>query len=354
MPQTPPAPPAQTPLIALFSPGVEFQSGAMAPYTVPITVSNLPEVGTLTLRVTYNPMVLRAQAAVPEEVRRLAPPRTDSGNAAALLYGARLVGRAATLNRVVLERPLISDDSAIIRAALADTMLERALRAARLRAYRVVPLMLADTGRMGYTMWRVRTPNLFPSRGMNSLLEGLTLRGYERLRRGQAAGAADLRAAIGVGLMMYEREPTTWGSASGLRAVQRAATLLARAARRDTALAGAAARAAEWADRRNGALMNASRSLALQFDSALAAVVDTSLPFSVRAEMLYYGSIGEVFAGPWRAFAGPSGAAWRRVRAYQQHPDPDFVAVAQAADTVLTRIERVGRWARLRGLLRGQ
>ena len=57
-------PPAQGPAIALFAPGTEFQSSALAPYTVPIAVSNLPEVSTLTLRVTYNPSVLRAQAAV--------------------------------------------------------------------------------------------------------------------------------------------------------------------------------------------------------------------------------------------------------------------------------------------------
>jgi hypothetical protein len=39
----------------------EFQAGNNAPYTVPIMANNLPEVGTLTLRVTYNPMALRAQ-----------------------------------------------------------------------------------------------------------------------------------------------------------------------------------------------------------------------------------------------------------------------------------------------------
>ena len=60
-----PAPPAQPPLIALFSPGTEFQSGASAPYTVPITVANMPDVGTITLHVTYNAAVLRAQAAMP-------------------------------------------------------------------------------------------------------------------------------------------------------------------------------------------------------------------------------------------------------------------------------------------------
>jgi general secretion pathway protein D len=60
-PAVPPQPPA---LIALFSPGTEFQSGVSTPYTVPITVSNLPEVQTISLRVSYNATSLRAQAAV--------------------------------------------------------------------------------------------------------------------------------------------------------------------------------------------------------------------------------------------------------------------------------------------------
>jgi hypothetical protein len=35
----------------------------MAPYTMPITVANLPEVGTITLRITYDAHILRAAAA---------------------------------------------------------------------------------------------------------------------------------------------------------------------------------------------------------------------------------------------------------------------------------------------------
>ncbi len=65
-PLAPAEPPAaqQPPTISLFSPGTEFQSGALAPYTVPVTAANMPEVGTISLRVSYNPAVLRAQAAV--------------------------------------------------------------------------------------------------------------------------------------------------------------------------------------------------------------------------------------------------------------------------------------------------
>jgi general secretion pathway protein D len=62
--QPPALPPSPAPMISLFSPGTELQSGAMAPYTVPITVANLPEGGTITLRITYDARILRAQAAV--------------------------------------------------------------------------------------------------------------------------------------------------------------------------------------------------------------------------------------------------------------------------------------------------
>jgi hypothetical protein len=62
--EPPPMPPAQPGTIAVFAPGTEFQAGSLAPYTVPITASNLPEVSTLTLRINYDSMVLRAQTAV--------------------------------------------------------------------------------------------------------------------------------------------------------------------------------------------------------------------------------------------------------------------------------------------------
>jgi general secretion pathway protein D len=63
-----PVTPADTPPVAtpttmsvVASPS-QFQAGAAAPYTVPIMVAGAPDIGTLTLRVTYNPAVLRAQA----------------------------------------------------------------------------------------------------------------------------------------------------------------------------------------------------------------------------------------------------------------------------------------------------
>jgi hypothetical protein len=60
----PAAPPQQPAIISLFSPGTDFQSGVSTPYTVPITVANLPEVQTISLRVSYNSTSLRAQTAI--------------------------------------------------------------------------------------------------------------------------------------------------------------------------------------------------------------------------------------------------------------------------------------------------
>jgi general secretion pathway protein D len=56
------APPPETGAARItLTPTGDYLSGNATPYTVPITVTGLPEVGTVTLRITYNPMVLRAQ-----------------------------------------------------------------------------------------------------------------------------------------------------------------------------------------------------------------------------------------------------------------------------------------------------
>ncbi len=62
-PAAQPAPNTPPGQISVVVPATQFQSGAATPYTVPIVATNLPPVGTLTLRVSYNPTVLRAQTA---------------------------------------------------------------------------------------------------------------------------------------------------------------------------------------------------------------------------------------------------------------------------------------------------
>jgi len=62
-PEAPPAPPPPAgPTQISVTAAPQFQAGATMPNTVPISVSNASDIGTVTLRVTYNPQVLRAQA----------------------------------------------------------------------------------------------------------------------------------------------------------------------------------------------------------------------------------------------------------------------------------------------------
>jgi general secretion pathway protein D len=102
VPITPANPPASTApqppaLIAVFSPGTEFQSGAMQPYTIPLTVSNLPEISQLSLRVTYNAQILRAQAAAPGTFM-------NQGNVSATFVAPRIDPNAGTID-LVFSRP---------------------------------------------------------------------------------------------------------------------------------------------------------------------------------------------------------------------------------------------------------
>lgn len=298
---------------------------------------------------------VRAEREPPDEALRLAPPRSDSGNAAEVLYARGPVrGRNATVVRLVRNLPFSADDSAVLRQARSDSTLERGLRAARMRTFSVVPMLVSDTANDMRMFWaRIPQPSTPLLRGAGTMADGLILRGWERARRGQrAAGAADLGAAIGIGLMMYEREPATFGAVRGVRVVEHAARLLGAVAR-DTATAGAALRVAAWAERRQRALRDAQLVLFVEPDSSLAAVTDTTLPFPVRAHALYWGGLQTMRKNPWRAFRGPTDALWRRAKAYEVHHDPDFAALGLALDTALTRIERVGRWRRARLFLRG-
>jgi hypothetical protein len=294
---------------------------------------------------------LRAGVTLPREASQLAPPRTDSGNAAAVLFGMpdRLTRSRVVLERIERGQELGADDAALLREAQRDSTLDALVAAARMRSYAAVPLLLQDT--VGPSrLYGVRLASLFPNGTAGSTVDLLTVRGYARYRAGQRAAALrDIQAAIGLGLMRYQREPSWSGSRRGLQSTGAAAAVLARLLERaDTGTAGAARRLAEWARTRYEADLSAWRGLFAAPDSGLAALVDTLMPFPVRATMLYEGSLYWTTANPWRAFRGPPAAVWRRVHAYAESPDPDLRLLAAAADSALTRIERVGRWNRLR------
>ncbi len=60
---SPPAPQATPAQLVISSPAAEFQMGG-APYSVPINISNVSQLGTITVTVTYDPAVLKADAVV--------------------------------------------------------------------------------------------------------------------------------------------------------------------------------------------------------------------------------------------------------------------------------------------------
>lgn len=297
---------------------------------------------------------LRAYATHPPEAARLRLPRTDSGAAATLLFGRRAgASRGATVMRLARGMPLDSLDRERLAQAAGDTTIDVAHRAARRQAWGVVGLMLADTTQVG-RFWNVTVPEIYTRSGVTHAVNGLILRGYVRARSGRFdAAREDFRAAISLGLMMHEREPSMAGANAALGLVRSAARLLAESAeRRDTALAGAARRLAAWTDERIPTFSNLWRPLYENPDSARAAIADTTLPFPFRAEALYLGTIGEVFRDAWRMFRGPSGDAYRTVRAFQSSPDTELAALALAADSGLARIDRIGGIRRIRGLTR--
>lgn len=296
---------------------------------------------------------LRAHRSLPAEAELLRLPRTDGGDAAALLpIGRGTPARSATVRRISRGMALDSSDRNRLAQATTDTMVDAALRAARMTSYRIVPIMLADTTQAG-RFWNVRVPEIYARGGVVHAANGLILRGYQRARAGRAEAAReDLRGAISVGLLMHQREPTMAGSNAGLNLVRTACGILADVAGRDTATAHAARRLAAWAAERTETFSNMWRAIYTNHDSARAALPDTTLPFGFRAEALYLGTIGEVFQDAWRMLWGPSRGAYRTVRAYQSSPDPDLAALALAADSALHQIDRVGGFQRIRGMSR--
>lgn len=294
---------------------------------------------------------LRAHRALPSEAELLRLPRSDSGDAAALLPIRRGgPSRSATVMRMARGMALDSSDRSRLAQAMTDTLVDAALRAARMTSYRIVPVMLADTTQSS-RFWNVRVPEIYTRGGVTHAANGLILRGYARVRAGRAdAAREDLRGAISLGLLMHAREPTMAGANAGLNLVRTACRILADAAgRRDTATANAARRLAAWTAERTDAFSNLWRAIYTNHDSARAAIADTTLPFGFRAEALYLGTIGEVFQDAWRMFWGPSRHAYRTVRTYQSSPDPDLAALALAADSALRQIDRVGGFQRIRG-----
>ena len=298
---------------------------------------------------------LRADRAAPPEAALLAPPRTDSGNAAAQLGSLPNARRyQVAYMRMMRHQSADSADPGVSAALLRDTMLDRVAAAARMKDYLAATRMLADTAQSA-VLFGVRIPLFFGSFSRVRAVEMLIARGYARAAAGrQDQARGDYRAAIGLGLMMIARDPSLIASAQGARLVGDAASRLGEITpRRDTATARAAERLVQWSTR----VGNDARGMTFAFgvpDSLLAGATDTTLPFPLRAEAVSGGAFGSLMRGPWSVYRGPTRATFRIVRAVEQDPDRELAAIALAIDTALARVDRVGGWTRLRWYMRAQ
>lgn len=296
-----------------------------------------------------------AWGTVPAEARRLAPPRTDTGNAAQFLHETPDGPWPwITLRRLELGRPLEASDSAVLVRVMTDPTLDGVARAARMRRFAVTAMALATEGQRD-RLFGTTVPSLWVTPYATVRSDLLALRARQRAARGQRAAAMeDLRAVLGLGVMMVERNPSWAGLLVGRRLIARTAnamTALA-ATQGDTATQHAAARVASWAETERRGMAWMWFGFAMHPDSAFAAAADSALPFGFRAQMLLDAALASYQSSPTRAILGPDAATLRRVRTFAASPDPELAAVAVAADSALTSIRRIGRWTRLRTVLR--
>ena len=298
---------------------------------------------------------IRAWGRVPAEAVALAPPRTDSGNAAELLHELpRSSWPWITLRKLELGRPLDAEDSQVVARVRVDTTIDIVARAARMRSYAATAPVL-ERSLQRNALFDVAIPSLWAMPDARSRADLLAVRARLRAAGGQSAAALDdFRAVLGLDVMIMERSPSWSGVREARRNIGRTARALADlvAVRRDTATAHAVARlVAAVGDDRGGMGWLWFR-LAQHPDSAFAAVADTTLPFGFRAQILLDAAMGSFQRSATRAILGPDRATVRRVRSFEASSDRELAAVALAADSVLVRVDRVGYWRRLRALLK--
>ncbi len=296
---------------------------------------------------------LRVRYRLPDDVARLAPPRTDSGDALALL-GSRVADRndEEWRTRRLLLRSFERDtgstpaDRAVIAGVLADTAADYLAAAARRQRLDVLTRLEAadDSSSVllpplgdGLPLWSVARVHS----------DGLALRGYARLERRDLAGARrDFATLVGLGALLHRDEINLWGVIGGRRLIGEGARGLERvaAAARDTVLAGAAGRVAAWAGRRPSGYI----SFGVAREQLLTIAADTGLPRGVRSNALADLVYVAIFDPPMRLLLGPRGDVVRAVRALERDPDPVLARFAVVADSTLAALDRLGVRGRVR------
>lgn len=292
---------------------------------------------------------IRMYARVAPEVLALALPRTEDGNASLILLGADTgdYWRAPehlteAFNALTTGRQPTTEQAAAWRAVLADTSLDRYVRAARQRRWESLEIAISrsDTA-VGHNVFQLWFPRFVNTK---AVAYGLVIRSRMRLERGDRARALeDVRAVIGLGEQMARREPALTGSIGRVFASYGANELAHYAEiTRDTTLARRAAIAQAWAKGRGGRLF---RALAGSPDSALVIARDTALALGWRGEAMV--SL-IMFQGARRIVFGVPGAVIERLESLGQDPDPEFARLAQMMVATARWINDLGPRGRFR------
>ncbi len=291
---------------------------------------------------------LRADRAVPADAARFAPARTDSGNAAVALRQVNLpMPYRVSYTRLARRMEPDSAERAQMAALLRDSTANRALAAARMDRFDIVPLILADTMNR-FQLFGVSMPAFYYWDAGYRAVELLLARGVTRERAGRIEQAReDYRAALGLGLMMFAREPSVAGSGSGLRFIADASASLKAIAGRDTAAANAADRLGAWAQRVRNDQYRIMAALGRTPDSLYATVSDTTLPFPVRADAVHSTAVAWINQGMWSIFRGPKSAVLDVLRSAEHDADPDIAQLALTYDSMVVRMDRVGGFTRV-------
>ena len=275
------------------------------------------------------------RAPLPAEVRALALPRTEDGDAAALVRLA-ITGTewSPDDNRAAYERmsngeETIAADSAAWLAIAADTMLDRLVHAARHTRWDGMDVILppGDAG---------PGEDLFELRGLSSWElvaagRGLAIRARTRLADNDRQSALeDVQTIMGIGEHLTWRHPGA-GRFAGPQLILLAARELGHHAQvvGDATLADVAGRVEAWAEtRREFDAIMGSWAFGAEPDSALVLVHDATLPLGLRCHALLSYTFARSLRPRVRLFGFPSSVGDELDR-LATDPDPDLARFAQ-------------------------
>ncbi len=238
-------------------------------------------------------------------------------------------------------------DSALWREIAGDTALDRFVAAARMRQWHALDRVLAGAdSAVRRNIMLLPVPAYAPVR---NAARGLVIRGLERLRRADGAGArTDLGAAVALGEQIFRREPSAVGSFMGKSVIASGAHGWARyaALTRDPALEARANTVLAWA---SAPPSRVAELLLVAPDTALALARDSTLALGVRGEALL-GTVNAWMLRPRGFIFGPPRRYRDALRALERDPDPDLARLAAMTGATSSRQNVWGRAALLREL----